>query len=143
MRRDSRRKISGRINTDYRRNQFGGWDFEGGLSLDFKPFSSLTVSLGPDWNRTHATAQWVEVIDDATAAQGQRHDFSGLEQRELVMTARINWILSPKMSVQVYAQPLISVGDYDGFKEFGRPRAFGSGATARTWGPSPDRLVAT
>lgn len=124
LRSDSRKKISGRINTYYQRNQFGGWGFEGGLSLDFKPFSSLTVSLGPAWNRTHATAQWVEVIDDATAVQGQRHVFSGLEQRELIMTARINWILSPKMSVQVYAQPLISVGDYDGFKEFGRPRAF-------------------
>jgi hypothetical protein len=28
------------------------------------------------------------------------------------------------MSLQVYMQPLVSVGDYDGFKELARPRTF-------------------
>lgn len=121
---DSRKQISGRINTYYQRNQFGGWGFEGGLSLDFKPLSSLTVSVGPQLSRTHAMAQWVGAFDDATALYGQRYVFAGMEQHELAMTARINWILSPKMSLQIYAQPLISVGDYQGFKEFARPRGF-------------------
>ena len=121
---DSRKKISGRVNTFYQRNEFGGWGFEGNLSLDLKPWSSLTVSLGPEWNRTHARAQWVGAIEDQSAAHGQRYVFSDMEQHELIVTARINWILSPRVSLQVYAQPLISVGDYDGFKEFSRPRAF-------------------
>jgi len=38
------------------------------------------------------------------------------------MSTRINWILSPKMSLQVYMQPLISVGDYWDFKEFAEPK---------------------
>ena len=37
---------------------------------------------------------------------------------------RVNWILSPKMSLQVYMQPLVSVGDYWDFKEFARPDTF-------------------
>jgi hypothetical protein len=40
------------------------------------------------------------------------------------MSSRVNWILSPKMSLQVYMQPLISVGDYWDFKEFARPDTF-------------------
>lgn len=124
LRSDSRKKVSGRVSGSYQRAEFGAWGFQGGLSFDFKPFSSLTISLGPDWGRTHAVAQWVGAFDDASAAYGQRYVFAGMEQRELVMAARINWILSPKMSVQVYAQPLISVGDYQGFQEFAQPRAF-------------------
>jgi hypothetical protein len=40
------------------------------------------------------------------------------------MVTRINWILSPRLSIQLYAQPLISSGDYSGFKEFTTQRAF-------------------
>src|SRR6185503_5410578 len=34
------------------------------------------------------------------------------------------YVLSPKMSLQIYAQPLVSVGDYNGFKELAAPRTF-------------------
>ena len=40
------------------------------------------------------------------------------------MTTRLNWILTPNVSLQVYAQPLISVGTYRAFKELARPRRF-------------------
>jgi hypothetical protein len=47
-----------------------------------------------------------------------------MDQTELSMTTRLNWILSPRLSLQVYAQPLISTGEYSGFKEFSTPRTF-------------------
>jgi hypothetical protein len=40
------------------------------------------------------------------------------------VTTRVNWILSPKMSLQVYAQPLVFVGDYRYFKELAKPGTF-------------------
>ncbi len=40
------------------------------------------------------------------------------------MTSRVNVILSPFVSIQVFAQPLIAAGDYFGFKELARPRTF-------------------
>jgi hypothetical protein len=121
---DSRKRVSGRVSTYYQRNEFGGWRWDSGLTLDLKPWSAFTVSVGPQLSRIRAMAQWVGAFDDAAASYGQRYVFAGMEQHELAMTARVNWILSPKMSLQVYAQPLISVGDYGGFKEFVRPRGF-------------------
>jgi Domain of unknown function (DUF5916) len=47
-----------------------------------------------------------------------------LKQRELSIQTRVNYVLSPKMSLQVYMQPLVSVGDYEEFKELARPRTF-------------------
>jgi hypothetical protein len=40
------------------------------------------------------------------------------------MDTRVNVILSPKMSLQMYLQPLISVGRYSGFKEAAQPRTY-------------------
>ncbi len=40
------------------------------------------------------------------------------------MTLRANWIVSPRLSLQLYAQPLLSVGEYGGYKELARPRSF-------------------
>jgi hypothetical protein len=105
----------------------GGGSFRGyWLSLKVKPTSGLSIQLGPSLRKPYAAAQWVDGFDDASAAAtfGRRYVFADMRQTELSMTTRINWILSPRLSVQVYAQPLISSGDYTGFKEFTTPRRF-------------------
>jgi hypothetical protein len=50
--------------------------------------------------------------------------FGTLEQTQLSMTTRLNVILTPTVSVQVFAQPLLANGDYVNFKELARPRSF-------------------
>src|SRR4029079_19350477 len=55
---------------------------------------------------------------------GSRYVFGTLNQKEFSLQTRVNYVLSPKMSLQVYLQPLVSVGDYLEFKEFARPRTF-------------------
>jgi hypothetical protein len=94
--------------------------------LKVKPTSGLSLQVGPNLRKPRAVAQWVDGFDDPTARDtfGRRYVFADLRQTEVSMTTRINWILSPRMSLQVYAQPLISSGDYSGFKEFTAPRRF-------------------
>ena len=55
---------------------------------------------------------------------GSRYVFSTLDQKEFSLQTRVNYVMSPKMSLQVYMQPLVSVGHYTGFKQFARPRTF-------------------
>jgi hypothetical protein len=123
---DSRKRVTLNLETFYSRNEFGGWGWSHWASVKVKPSSSLNVTLGPGLTRTRAVAQYVTTVSDATtdATFGSRYVFSDLRQTELAMTARVNWILSPRMSLQVYLQPLLSVGDYEGFKELARPRSF-------------------
>ena len=40
------------------------------------------------------------------------------------MTTRLNLILTPTVSVRVFAQPLLASGDHVDFKELARPRTF-------------------
>ena len=65
------------------------------------------------------------VTDPAvTAMYGKRYVFAAIDQTELGLETRINLLLGPKMSLQAYIQPLISVGRYSGFKEAAQPRTY-------------------
>jgi hypothetical protein len=122
---DSRKRVSLTTDLYYGWNDAGGWNSNNNLSISLKPTSFLTISTGPNINRSRGISQYVNTVVDATVSNtyGSRYVFSDIDQFQVSMTTRVNWILSPKMSFQVYLQPLISVGDYWGFKEYSQPSA--------------------
>lgn len=46
------------------------------------------------------------------------------DQTTVSASVRLNWIFTPRLSLEVYAQPLLSSGRYTGFKELARPRSY-------------------
>ena len=60
----------------------------------------------------------------AAATFGQRYVFGTIEQRRLTLQTRVNWVLNPNTSLQVYMQPLVAAGRYGDFKELAAPRTF-------------------
>lgn len=123
---DSRKRLRLSWNSNYESNVAGGWNLNAGVNLRYIPAASLEISSGPSFSRTHALTQYVDHIVDPVAVQtfGSRYVFATLNQKEFSLQTRVNYVLSPKMSLQVYLQPLVSVGDYLEFKEFARPRTF-------------------
>jgi hypothetical protein len=95
-------------------------------SLQYKPGANVSFTFSPamTWYRT--SAQWVTSVDDptATATFGRRYIFADLDQRELSAGVRLDWTFTPRLSLQMYVQPLISVGGYTGLKELALPRSF-------------------
>ncbi|MGQ0736152.1 MAG: DUF5916 domain-containing protein, partial [Acidobacteriota bacterium] len=104
----------------------GAWGTFTRVSVSVKPAASVSVSVGPEVHRSRTIAQYVRGVEDETAVEtfGGRYVFANLRQTQISMVTRLNWLLSPRMSVQVYAQPLLATGDYSRFKEFARPGAF-------------------
>jgi hypothetical protein len=107
--------------------------------IECKPATNVSVKISPSisWYRT--AAQWITNVDDATATNtfGVRHLFAHLDQREVSASIRLNWTFTPKLSLQMYVQPLISVGEYTQIKELARPRTYafatyGEGASTIT-----------
>jgi hypothetical protein len=123
---DDRKRVTGAVEAYWSSNEYGSHSFEGFLRLTFKPSSGLSLSLSPTFTRYRTVAQWVGAFEDplATATYGSRYVFGQMDQTEWSGSIRLNWILSPRLSLQLYAQPLVSAGDYEGFKEFLRPRSF-------------------
>jgi hypothetical protein len=102
------------------------WSGEGEVSVKVKPTPSLSIEVGPQLTRELNATQYVRTVTDpaAVATFGKRYVFGAIDQTELSMDTRVNLILSPRMSLQMYVQPLISVGSYSGFKEAARPRTY-------------------
>ena len=123
---DGRKPISVGANFNFNRNEVGGWSRGFGLNVRYRPAASLEISAGPSFDRRHGLAQYVDTFTDpiVTDTYGSRYVFSTLDQKEFSLQTRVNYVMSPKMSLQVYMQPLVSVGHYTGFKQFARPRTF-------------------
>jgi hypothetical protein len=123
---DSRKAISFNVNGNYNWGDSGSWSRSHGVSVNIKPLPSLTISMGPSLNESRSVAQYVRTVVDPTASGtfGSRYVFGTIDQTQLSMTTRVNMILSPRMSIQVFAQPLLAVGDYVDFKELRAPRTF-------------------
>lgn len=110
------------------------YSYEGGngfynslnLSITMRPIPSLSLSVGPGCAFSSDLAHWVDNFDDplATVTFGRRSIFADLVYRELSAQLRIDWTLTPTLSFQLFAQPLLSSGVFSNFKEFARPQTF-------------------
>ena len=131
------------LNTDSRKTvRFGlnaNWGLELGTegrrlslgpSVTIQPTDAAEISLRPrmTWNRD--VSQYVTTAADDG---GTHYLFGHLEQRTASLTTRVNYTFSPDLSLQLYAQPFISAGDYSTFREVRDPRASEFGSRFRTY----------
>ncbi|MCX6138648.1 MAG: DUF5916 domain-containing protein [Ignavibacteriales bacterium] len=96
------------------------------VNLELKVTPTLTFSVGPSYTTNSSEVQYVRSAADAAAAgtYGRRYVFAHMDQKEVAANIRVNWFLSPWLSIQMYVQPYIASGIYSGFKELMRPGSF-------------------
>jgi len=138
---DSRQSVVGEIGGGLGLTDDGGASFWIGPELEWKPRSNLSLSLSLEYDSTRDQTQWVANRTDPrmTETFGTRHVFARLEQKTLSTAIRLNWIFTPKLSLQAYLQPYLSVGAYDRFKELSRPAS----GDFLTYGEAGSRIHAT
>jgi hypothetical protein len=88
-------------------------------SLTVRPSTQMELTLKPrmEWNREASQYVTAAQIGDSTT-----YVFAPMRQRTASLTARLNYTISPSVSIQAYAQPFVSAGDYRGFKVVRDPR---------------------
>jgi Domain of unknown function (DUF5916) len=82
-------------------------------SITYRPLPSLMIKSGVSINQSVADSQWVKNVTDLST----HYVFAHLAQTTVSLTERINYTMSPNLSLQLYAQPFVSGGSYDAFKE--------------------------
>jgi hypothetical protein len=94
--------------------------------VDFNPSPNISFSIAPELDKNYDNAQWVNSYSDPyeLATYGNRYVFATFHQTTLSAGIRLNWTFTPKLSLQLYMQPLISAGDYRNFKELAKPRTY-------------------
>jgi hypothetical protein len=97
----------------------------GRLSLNttatFRPSSWLSASLGPSvtWNRDHT--QYVGTVRPQNADPIYLH--GRLDQTTVSLNTRLNVTFTPDLTLELFAQPFVSAGEYSEFKQVADPRA--------------------
>ena len=103
-----------------------GGVYHGNVSLEVRPVSSLSVSLGPTVELTRSKAGWIGAFEDSAAnlTHGSRYVFANLAQTTVSLDLRVNWTFTPNLSLQLFVQPFTSAGRYRHFKELARPESY-------------------
>jgi hypothetical protein len=102
---------------------------DGGLSEYYGVSPTVEVRLGSQFNtiagidlsRNRDHTQWYGNFTDSLGAT--RYTFAHLDQRTLSLTWRLDYTITPDMTLQVFAQPFVSKGTYSDVRELADPRA--------------------
>ncbi|MCK5652056.1 MAG: hypothetical protein KAJ42_11790, partial [Gemmatimonadetes bacterium] len=124
---DARKKVSFRAGFSRRIGlRDSGEEFSVNGRMSLKPSSQLDISLSPRFSVQTVTDQYV--LSTSTLpyepTYGRRYLFGEIERRTLSMETRISWTFSPNLSFQLYAQPLLSSGDYLAYKQLAVSRTY-------------------
>ena len=92
------------------------------LSMEIRPTSNIECRLAPSYSQRSSYAHWIGTIRDN---EGFDHYVYGeLESTTLDFTTRLSMSFTPNLSFQLYMQPFIAIGDYQGFKELVEPQTY-------------------
>ena len=101
--------------------------------VNWRPSSFLMVNTEFAFSNNHDQSQWIEQLDD-------RYIFGELDQRTIAIRTRLNYTVTPTLTIQLYAEPFVSAGDYASFKQLadGRSRDYSRRYTPTSYGGNPD-----
>lgn len=118
---DPRRRLQGSVSVDGRRERGSdGWSLRGELGLTWRPAPQFSLRAEPSASRRWHPWQYVPV----RSLDGRpRYVVAGLDQRTVALTLRGTYVLSPRLSVQLYAEPFASTGRYRDLRAVADPRA--------------------
>jgi hypothetical protein len=86
----------------------------------WRPLANVRLTLGPEYSWNHDDWQYLTTED----VLGSTHYFTSvLDQKTLYLTTRLDWTFTPNLSLQLYAQPFVSAGNYTAFSEVVDPKA--------------------
>ena len=102
-------------------------------SLSYRPSSFLKISAGLNFSRNDDDAQWIEQSDG-------RFIFGRIQQKTVGVQMRVNYTVTPTLSIQIYAEPFVSAGQYSNFRALtnGRAPAYDQRFTSVAYAGNPD-----
>jgi hypothetical protein len=106
-------------------------------SFEFRAAAGWTWSLGMNFRRNTDDRQHYGNFTDALNVT--HYTFAHLQQRTTSLSARVNFTATPTLTLQAYAEPFVSKGEFTNVRELNDPRAGSYDARFKPYG---DPLVA-
>jgi hypothetical protein len=117
---DNRKRVSVSTFLSWFNDQHGSWSWGASPGVTIRPSSAVSASVGVDFSHNVSDTQWVENVTDGPATH---YVFGHLDQTTIGISLRLNYTITPRLSLQLYGQPFVSAGDYQNFRELTNGRA--------------------
>ncbi|MBD0404807.1 DUF5916 domain-containing protein [Flammeovirga sp. EKP202] len=118
---DERKKLAFEFGNEFAFTQDNaGMNFDAWVGINYRPINALELGIFPffSYNQDH-----IQYVTTETNTAGDNYILGRIEQHTTGVTIRGNLILRPNLSLQYYAQPFASRGDYFDFKRVEDPKA--------------------
>lgn len=120
---DPRRSVVGEVDLSFSAGDEGrSWSRSVSPGILARVASRTSVEMEVNFEQRTDDGQWVgnagALFSDTT-----HYTFARLHQHILGVTFRANVTATPTLSLQLYAQPFVAVGDYSAWRELADPRA--------------------
>jgi hypothetical protein len=112
---DPRKALSLSYNGYYEADGFNTSRRQANPWVNLRFSSAVSLSAGLRYEINNDDAQWVANEDDDGGTT--HYVFGRIEQKTVAMTLRFNYTMTPNLSLQTYAEPFVSAGDYSNFRE--------------------------
>ncbi len=126
---DSRKNVQLRLEGNHFRDTAKNASVEMELGLTWNQSSAVNHDIGLNFENHTDDTQYLETVDLAARPGGQgiggrSYVFGRIHQQTVDLTLRSNILFSRKQSLEIYAQPFITVGDYHEARELARPDSY-------------------
>ena len=105
------------------------WRGDGGRSESVNLGSQVSVRIASQFNTTIGVSVTHNIdntqpFSPVTDSAGTTHyPLAHLDQKTLSLTGRVDYTITPDLTLQIYAQPFVSKGTYSNARELANPRA--------------------
>ena len=118
---DRRKKISFNFNTFIRQSENDeSTNRNVGIGVTYRPSNAFEFTAMPNFGFNDQKLQYV---GSRTFDGEKRYIMSTIDRKTVGVTLRLNYSITPDLTVQYYGQPFISAGKYSDFKRITNPRA--------------------
>jgi hypothetical protein len=110
-----------------------GHDVVFDATLSLRPSHAIQVTVNPNLELKQDASQYVATYTPSSTAAadlpfqptfGRRYLFGDLDQKTVGVELRANYTISPTLTFQMYAQPLLSSGDFTAYKQLSAASSF-------------------
>ncbi len=112
---DSRKKLVFSINGSININPNNELLYQNiGARITYRPLNELTISLNPSYSVNYDIARYIETVDNK---DGIRYIVGSLSRNITNLDIRINYSITPELSLQYWGQPFIYSANYERFSK--------------------------
>lgn len=112
---NQQKKLTISLDNNYNRSLEKGFRKTTGiyLGVGYRPLKTLNINLSPGYSIQKDELQYVTQLG---YQNNTRYIFANIDRKTLSMSVRVNYNITPELSIQYWGQPFIATGAYSRFK---------------------------